>query len=66
MRRVELLQAVDQEVGRLWPELPRPEQQALAGLMCGIVCAEQAQVSRASASCGADSWKTARAPLPDQ
>jgi hypothetical protein len=33
----------------VWPELPRPEQKALAALVCGVVCAEQAQVSRASA-----------------
>jgi hypothetical protein len=50
MRRLELLQAVDQEVREVLPEFPRPEQKALAGLVCGVVCAEQAQVSRASAS----------------
>ena len=49
MNRQELLQAVDQDVCTLLPELPRPEQKALAGLVCGVVCAEQAQVSRASA-----------------
>ncbi len=50
MRRVELLQAVDQEVRELLDELPRPEQKALAGLVCGVVCAEQAQLSGASAA----------------
>jgi hypothetical protein len=50
MNRQELLQAVDQDVCALLPEAPRPEQKALAGLICGVVCAEQAQVSRASAS----------------
>ncbi len=49
MRRLEVLQAVDQAVREVLGELPRPEQKALAGLICGVVCAEQAQVSRASA-----------------
>lgn len=48
MRRLQMLQAVDQEVREVLPEFPRPEQKALAGLVCGVVCAEQAQVSRAS------------------
>lgn len=49
MNRQTMLQAVDQEVQDLLPEAPRPEQKALAGLVCGLVCAEQAQLSRASA-----------------
>ncbi len=32
------------------PELPRPEQTALGTLVCGVVCAESAQLGRASAA----------------
>ena len=49
MNRQELLQAVDQEVATVLPELPRPEQKAMAGLICGVVGEERAQLSRASA-----------------
>lgn len=49
MNRQELVQALDQEVQAVLPDLPRPEQKALAGLVGGVVCAEHAQLSRASA-----------------
>lgn len=49
MNRQELLQAVAQEVRALLDDLPRPEQKALAGLVCGVVCEERAHLSRASA-----------------
>ena len=50
MNRQEVLQAVDQEVSALLPELARPEQKGVAGLVVGVVSAEQAHLSRASAA----------------
>lgn len=50
MNRQEVLQAVDQEVSAMLPALARPEQKAVAGLVVGVVSAEQARLSRASAA----------------
>ena len=50
MSRRETLQECCQAVAELLPELPRPEQQAVGALVCGVVHAESAQLSRASAA----------------
>ena len=46
----ELVQECCQAVRELLPEVPRPEQTALGKLVCGVVGAESAQLSRASAA----------------
>src|SRR5215211_4781512 len=50
MSRRETLQECCQGVEELLPDLPRPEQTALGTLVCGVVHAESAQLSRASAA----------------
>ena len=50
MSRRETVQECCQAVGELLPELARPEQQALGRLVCGVVHAESAQLSRAGAA----------------
>jgi hypothetical protein len=50
MGREVTLQECCQEVERLLPEAPKPEQKALGAMVCGVVHAESAQVSRASAA----------------
>ncbi|HEX8731282.1 MAG TPA: hypothetical protein VF725_04390, partial [Ktedonobacterales bacterium] len=50
MHRPAWLRAVDQAGRTVLDESPRPEQTAVAGLVCGVGCAEQTQVSRASAA----------------
>jgi Transposase DDE domain len=49
MSRVITVQECDQEVRALLPELPRPEQKALAALVSGVVLEHEATLSRASA-----------------
>jgi hypothetical protein len=50
MSRRETVQECCQAVGELLPELPKPERTALGTLVCGVVHAESAQLSRASAA----------------
>ena len=50
MSRQETVQECCQAVAELLPALPRPEQTALGLLVCGVVHAESAQLSRASAA----------------
>jgi hypothetical protein len=50
MSRRETVQECCQAVGELLPGLARPEQQALGRLVCGVVHAESAQLSRAGAA----------------
>jgi len=50
MGRELTLQECYQEVDRLLPEEPKPERKALAGLVCGVVHGESAQLSVASAA----------------
>jgi hypothetical protein len=50
MSRQATLQECCQAVSELLPEEPKPERTALGGLMCGVVHAESAQLSRASAA----------------
>src|SRR5262245_8050373 len=50
MTREQLLRACDHEVAALLPDVPRPEQKALAASVCGVVLAEHAQLSRASSA----------------
>jgi hypothetical protein len=50
MSREDTVQECCQAVAELVPELPKPEQAALGLLVCGVVCAESAQLSRASAA----------------
>jgi hypothetical protein len=50
MGRAVTLQECCQEVDRLLPEEPKPERKALGALVCGVVHAESAQVSVASAA----------------
>jgi hypothetical protein len=44
------VQECDQAVSDLLPEVPRPEQKALAALVSGVVLAQEARLSRASAA----------------
>jgi hypothetical protein len=48
MSRTRTVQECDQAVSELLPELPRPEQKALAALVCGVVLEHEARLSRAS------------------
>jgi hypothetical protein len=50
MSRQETVQECCQAVRELLPSLPKPEQTALGTLVCGVVHAESAQLSRASAA----------------
>lgn len=50
MSRYETLQECCQAVDGLLPEEPAPERKALGALVCGVVHAESAQLSRASAA----------------
>jgi hypothetical protein len=50
MSREATLQECCQAVADLLPDEPKPERKALAGLVCGVVHAESAQLSRASAA----------------
>ena len=50
MGLMQLMQECCQAVRELLPELARPEQTALGRLVCGVVGAESAQLSRASAA----------------
>jgi hypothetical protein len=50
MSRQETMQECCQAVRALLPEVPKPEQTALGSLVCGVVHAESAQLSRASAA----------------
>src|SRR3954453_18377009 len=50
MGRSEVMQECCQAVGELVPELAVPEQKALGALVCGVVHAESAQLSRANAA----------------
>ena len=50
MSRYETLQECCQAVAGLLPEEPAPERKALGALVCGVVHAESAQLSRASAA----------------
>lgn len=49
MSRERTVQECDQAVSELLPDLPRPEQKALAALVSGVVFEQQATLSRASA-----------------
>lgn len=42
MSRVDMLHACEQQVQELFPDLPRPEQKALAALVGGVVLSERA------------------------
>jgi Transposase DDE domain len=50
MSRQATLQECCQAVSELLPEVPAPERKALGSLVCGVVHAESAQLSRASAA----------------
>lgn len=50
MSREATLQECCQAVGELLPDVPAPERKALGSLVCGVVHAESAQLSRASAA----------------
>ncbi|HEX8036225.1 MAG TPA: hypothetical protein VF510_20375, partial [Ktedonobacterales bacterium] len=50
MSRVDMIHACAQQVQALLPDLPRPEQKALAALVDGVVVSEQANLSAASAA----------------
>ena len=50
MSRRATMQECCQAVEELFPDLPKPEQTALGALVCGVVHAESAQLSRASAA----------------
>ncbi len=45
-----MIHACEQQVQELLPDLPRPEQKALAALVGGVVLSEQANLSTASAA----------------
>lgn len=49
MSRASMVQECDQELQALLPELPRPEQKAVAGLIVGVVSEQSAVLSRAAA-----------------
>jgi hypothetical protein len=50
MSRQVTVQECDQEVQRLFPFMPRPEQKALAGLVTGVACQHASTLSQASAA----------------
>jgi len=50
MSRQATLQECCQAIDELLPEVPAPERKALGALVCGVVHAESAQLSRASAA----------------
>jgi hypothetical protein len=54
MNHVQLVQECDQEVTALLPDLPRPEQKAVAAMMCGVVDKRAATLSAASAGIPGD------------
>jgi hypothetical protein len=56
MSRQQTLQECDQEVQRVFPTLPRPEQKALAGLVTGVVCQRASTLSQASAGAPGDAY----------
>ena len=65
MSRTMTVQECDQAVSDLLPDLPRPEQKALAALLSGVVLAQDATLSRASAGSPGDAQdrsKQRRAP----
>jgi hypothetical protein len=50
MSQKPIVQECDQEVQALLPTLPRPEQKALAGLVCGVVLSQASTLAQASAA----------------
>jgi hypothetical protein len=50
MDRRQTVQECDQRIQELVPEVPRPEQKAMAQLVCGVLYAESSHLSRASAA----------------
>jgi hypothetical protein len=50
MDRKQTVQECDRQIQALLPEEPRPEQKAMAQLVCGVVHAESSHLSRASAA----------------
>src|SRR5690242_1403216 len=50
MSRQLTLQECDQQVCELLPDLPRPEQKALSALVSGVVFAQDARLSKATAA----------------
>ena len=49
MSRQQMVQDCDQAIQAVLPDLPRPEQKALAGLVTGVAVTQRAAVSEASA-----------------
>src|SRR4051794_20795349 len=65
MDRRQTVQECDRRIQELLPEEPRPEQKALAQLVCGVLHAESSHLSRASAATpgeAQDRSKQRRAP----
>jgi len=49
MSRQAMMQECDQAFQEVFPDMPRPEQKALASLVTGVVCEQQANLAKASA-----------------
>jgi hypothetical protein len=60
MSRAMTVQECDQAVSELLPDLPRPEQKALAALLSGVVLEQDATLSRASAGIPGDAQERSK------